>query len=396
MRKDYWINPQLIELFNEHLNLAVSKLEKDGCLCPIIAFIDKDEVKTYSQNIKKPKDFPKLNEMHNIVKGVKDGDNIKAAAIIYNNDYNGKKVIQFDLEHRCGDCITILVPYAVKGLFNKKLQLESSNKYIIQTCNSFVGWCRDIREKREKIENLKAKEVKLITSINYFSESIKNNEIAADRVGFVKWVMWGDKLKLFIIRYAMGKQIELLAKEFDELLHDALTEWDGGVMSQMLNVSSLCVLFHTSKEMVEKIENIINKQLNYYTQEYNAKKNPFYYWLVDYLLQAAKGEGCKEYTKDKMNVPFYNKLCEAVSGRNDIESALKTYVSEWWKTPRTKHFIDMFNKNDSVFWCFEAAALAALFHINTDIFKDSLCFPVDLVEYYQNNHRPADKQIEEL
>lgn len=134
-------NPQLIKLFNEHLNIAASLLVKNGNLCPIIAFLNvDDEVETYAKNIRNPKYFPKLSEMQNIVKGAKESGNINAAAIIYCSVYNGEKVIQFDLDHKCGDCISILVPYSFKGFFTKKLQIVNSNNFIVQSCNSFVGW----------------------------------------------------------------------------------------------------------------------------------------------------------------------------------------------------------------------------------------------------------------
>jgi hypothetical protein len=242
-----------------------------------------------------------------------------------------------------------------------------------------------LRTNRGTVEALKKRDNDLNESILRRTEWLNNGEIVPERVQPVRSLIWQDKLELFKIHYTIGEDLNILTKEFNELF-DTITDWGGAVIGEMLEVTSLCILFNLAKEKMEKLEFLISELL-VDAPRTTGIKPPVYYWLVDFLLNKVQGKKCKEYTTDTIKaVPFYTDICAALSNSKNIETAIQTFVTVWTKTPNSKHYIGWGEKKekDPFAWCFEGAALAALFNMDPKLFEKEVCFPPDLVEYYKS------------
>ncbi|MDR0426587.1 MAG: hypothetical protein LBH24_05395 [Clostridiales bacterium] len=132
------VNPALIDMFNHHLALIKQRLQARIELCPIVAFLDNGEIKSYIRDIKEPGDFPKMSEILKLVRGVKDSANIFAVLIAYTLKTDKGSFIAVDLEHKSGDCIRILLPIVVTGIFRKKASIDTTDKFIVETLPKFV------------------------------------------------------------------------------------------------------------------------------------------------------------------------------------------------------------------------------------------------------------------
>ena len=132
------INPELVAIFNHHLAIIEQKLQERIELCPIVAFLDNGEIKSYIRNIKDPKDYPKMSDIYKLVRGVKDSTNIFAVMIAYTQKNNNGNFIAIELEHKSGDCIKIMIPIITTGVFHRKNSIAVPNKYVVKALERFV------------------------------------------------------------------------------------------------------------------------------------------------------------------------------------------------------------------------------------------------------------------
>jgi hypothetical protein len=132
------ISPELISLFNHHLAIIEQQMQEQVELCPIVAFWDNGEIKSYVRRIKDPKDFPKISDIYKLVKGVKDSINVFAVMIAYTIKQRNATIVVFELEHKNGDCIKIYMPTIASGIFRKKIAFAPTERYVIETFEKFV------------------------------------------------------------------------------------------------------------------------------------------------------------------------------------------------------------------------------------------------------------------
>jgi hypothetical protein len=227
-------------------------------------------------------------------------------------------------------------------------------------------------------------------SITNYIKALQKNEVAQDRIRPWRSFIWKYKRDLIVIRYTLGESLDTLAKDFDKLFN-TIEDWDGCVMYEIIPFISLCVLFNIPKEKIEKVESLLNKRLAE-VPNCTSRRYPIYYWLVDFLLKKVQGKRCQEYTTDtiKNRIPFYTDICTALSSGKNVEEAIKTFVTAWTKTPASKHYSGSAgekNEKSPLAWCFEGAALAAIFNIAPTVFAKEVCFPPDLVEYYKSGQK---------
>lgn len=132
------INAELISMFNYHISIIQQQIQEQPELCPIVAFLDNGQIKSYVRRIKDPNDFPKMQEIYKLVKGVKDSTNIFGVMIAYTMKQGAIISVIFELEHREGDCLKIIVPTISSGVFRRKLSLAPTKDYKIETLNKIV------------------------------------------------------------------------------------------------------------------------------------------------------------------------------------------------------------------------------------------------------------------
>ena len=206
-----------------------------------------------------------------------------------------------------------------------------------------------------------------LEDIQMFEDSITDGEIEDDRINSTIDEILLIKLGIIIAKYSRGDDLETIKHEFEEMVDQFCTSWDGSIYEDNLCFASLAYLLGLDSEKLNRIRDKLMKSENCDS-------------LIDLILSGSESS----FDNNKISFPrSYNKLAECI-GNND-KNALIKYLRGWYRGSKASSWYDTHKIEDDNlyygYWCFEAGAVAKRLKIEDCELRDEKYYPYDMVHF---------------
>lgn len=203
--------------------------------------------------------------------------------------------------------------------------------------------------------------------IEKFQEKLKNNEVAESRILPIKQKISSIKFGVWIARYSLGENIDILKNEYVQMLSEISRDYSAELYNDILWIVSIGILLDIEEDDFSLIAKLIEKSD----------------WLYEYLLN---------YRNDNIGISDtvlfkkpYKFLYEIVNVKQNKIVALKEYLEKhWYKDNNDAGWYDSHKSKQNTYygyWSFESGAIVKILGLDDTILKDVPYYPYDLVHY---------------
>ena len=209
-----------------------------------------------------------------------------------------------------------------------------------------------------------------LEDIQMFKQSLAEGEIEDDRTDSIKDEILLIKLGVIIAEYSRGDDLEVIKRDFEDMLDLFCESWDGGIYEDNLCFESLAYLLGLDGTKLNKIK-------------VKLMESDTYDYLIDFVLSGAESDH-----DGKLSFPrSYRKLADCII-HNDREALIK-YLRGWYRGSRESSWYDTHKITDDAlyygYWCFEAGAVAKRLGFDDSDLWDEHYYPFDMVHFDAKN-----------
>lgn len=210
--------------------------------------------------------------------------------------------------------------------------------------------------------------------IQRFEIKLSNGEIRTDRIFSVERRISSLKFSVFIAKYSLGTDLNILKPDFEELLDNFPRFWtQSSSYINLLWMMAIAVMFDTASDPFSKLTALLDQ-----------------YDRHDALLDFFSGftlYGSTSLTNRKFLCPkpFAELGAVIESSSQDRAKLLKEYVEKkWYPGHRQFGICDAHKAKEKIYsgyWSFESGALAKILRIDDSSLKDVQYYPYDLAHF---------------
>lgn len=203
----------------------------------------------------------------------------------------------------------------------------------------------------------------LETSIGKF----KDLEIKTETEGSYNFTLYKKSLNKFYCNYSLGKPIECLKCDFEEIFNYFYFRNKKAVYSTILEMLSLSILLNMDKSYFEKISEVL---------EGSKIEDPLFSLMLSYKIEY----NYKSAKKSK----FYKKLYSILQKEEASIDDIKNYLRYYYNSNQNSGWYDSHKFDDRGYvgyWSMEIGAIAKLLNIDDEVLQDAKYYPYDLVKF---------------
>lgn len=206
--------------------------------------------------------------------------------------------------------------------------------------------------------------------VNWFSKQLRRRKVRRERIFPVKAKIHDLKLGVMIAKYSKGDSLEMLEKEYLQLIKEWGEVFEKEYYNKNLKMISLAVLFEVDHSIIENIKLMLQKE--------NVND-----WLFNFLLNTVDNKNIEDETE--LLFPESYSLLKEVVYEENREELLKKYLLEEWYNKDCGCYEAHKSKENIYYgyWSFEAGAIAKILKLNDDDLKNIQYYPYDLVHYME-------------
>lgn len=206
--------------------------------------------------------------------------------------------------------------------------------------------------------------------VNWFSKQLRRRKVRRERIFPVKAKIHDLKLGVMIAKYSKGDSLEMLEKEYLQLIKEWGEVFEKEYYNKNLKMISLAVLFEVDHSIIENIKLMLQKE--------NVND-----WLFNFLLNTVDNKNIEDETE--LLFPESYSLLKEVVYEENREELLKKYLLEEWYNEDCGCYEAHKSKENIYYgyWSFEAGAIAKILKLNDDDLKNIQYYPYDLVHYME-------------
>lgn len=206
--------------------------------------------------------------------------------------------------------------------------------------------------------------------VNWFSKQLRRRKVRRERIFPVKAKIHDLKLGVMIAKYSKGDSLEMLEKEYLQLIKKWGEVFEKEYYNKNLKMISLAVLFEVDHSIIENIKLMLKKE--------NVND-----WLFNFLLNTVDNKNIEDETE--LLFPESYSLLKEVVYEENREELLKKYLLEEWYNEDCGCYEAHKSKENIYYgyWSFEAGAIAKILKLNDDDLKNIQYYPYDLVHYME-------------
>lgn len=224
---------------------------------------------------------------------------------------------------------------------------------------------RDTLKGKEYFENFILEDLE---RAEWFSDKLNSGEVSSERIFPVKAKIHDLKLGVMIAKYSKGDSVELLEKEYLQLIKEWEEVFEKEYYNKNLKMISLAILFEIDHSIIENIKLMLQKE----------KVND---WLFNFLLNTVDGKIIEDET-DLLFPESYSLLKKVVYEKNREELLKKYLLEEWYNEDCGCYGAHKSKENIYYgYWSFEAGAIAKILKLEDDDLKNIQYYPYDLVHF---------------